>query len=259
MLYFSVLRFSFLRSFAYSSEISIRILMHFLEIFFLIFFWNIFTRSSNQATPLEYFISYFLMATGISTFVMAQWGEFQGQISSNIKNGKINNYLLKPYGVLRYLHALAIGSKGIELFFALIYIVVGILYQSDLHIVRIVYFAIFLLFAYLISLAINIITATFYFHIPEAGGISNAINLTKWVLSGLLIPISLFPEPYKTLVLSTPFPWIVYAPINVLKNNLSDQELLSGFLIALFWTLVLNVVAMKFWKESSKKYEAIGI
>lgn len=259
MLYLNIVWFSFLRFLAYPADIIIKFIRQVVGLFFLMFFWTLFAQEGNFPNGLQYFASYFLIATGISIVIMAQWGEFEGYIGRSVKTGFMSNYLLRPYNTLKYLHAMAVGAKGIEMLFGVLYITGGLIIQPTFNILSFVYFLIFLILAYAISFAMNIITGTIYFHVPIANGILNSVNHTKWVLSGLLVPIFLFPEPFKTIVLASPFPWLIFGPINVLKNNLQFQEIIFGLLVASFWSVVLNLIALKFWRESTKKYEAIGI
>lgn len=259
MLYFNIIQFSFLRLLAYPIDILVKFVRQIIGIVFLIYFWTLFSQSGNFQYDLRYFASYFLIATGISILIMNQWGEFEGYIGRSVKTGFMSNYLLRPYNTLKYLHAMAIGAKGVDMFFGVLYISVGILIQPKLDLLTMFIFLIFFVLAYAISFAINIITGTIYFHVPIGNGILNAINHTKWILSGLLVPIILFPEPFKTIVFASPFPWLVFGPINVLKNNPSAEEIMFGLLVALFWSILLNLVAIKFWNFSTKKYEAVGI
>lgn len=258
-IYFDILRFSFLRFFSYPYEILATALRTVVEISFLIFFWSLFTRSATHSMGVVGFASYFLIASGVNDLVMAQWGKFGAGLGDAIKSGTINNYLIKPINILPTFYFTALGKNGVNKVLSVITITIGLLIQPPQSLMAILLFIIFFINASMIAYAYNILDATMFFHSPDAKGMRNAINHMIGIFSGLLIPISLFPEPFKSMLKLTPFPWMVFGPVNALRTNFITQQTMLDITIVIFWSMALNIIAQLFWAWSIKKYEAIGI
>lgn len=258
MVYLDILRFSFLRYLTYPHEIVATILKTFIELYFWVFFWGLFAASKPEVT-VQSLASYFLVASGVNKIVMAQWGEFSGYIGRSVKMGLMNNYLMRPYNTLLYLHALSYGKEGISIIIAFVTIALGLALQTSFNLISLGLFILFLILAIIISFAINLMIGTIYFHATGANGILNAINHLIGVLSGLIIPLYIFPHPFNFIVQLLPFSHMVFGPVNGLRQTTITADILMQLMFAFFWAIVLNIAAFLFWKSSTKKYEAIGI
>ena len=141
---------------------------------------------------------------------------------------------------------------------AIVSIIAGIIIHPPQNSLSVALFLVFFITALFTGLAYNIILGTMYFHFVDASGVKNAISHMSRLLSGAMVPIYLFPENFKNLILLTPFPGMVYGPVNALKTNQLNQEVIVQLFVIIFWMLILNVGAYLFWNHSIKKYEAVG-
>lgn len=257
-LYFSILQFSFFRFFSYPYEILATALRSVVEISFLVFFWSLYTKSAGSSMTVVGFASYFLIASGVNELAMSQWGKLGSGLAYAIRSGSITNFLIKPIRILPAYYFIVTGQNGINKILALITIIIGLFINPPQTLLSWILFVIFFLGAAAISYAYNIIDASMFFY-SDAKGMRNALNHMIGIFSGLLIPISLFPEPFKSVLQLTPFPWMVFGPINALKMTTVNMEVLNSICIVIFWSITLNLLAHIIWARSLKKYEAIGI
>ena len=230
-----------------------------MELVFLIYFWSLFSQHANNSLGVTGFASYFLIASGINELVMAQWGKFGAGLGDAIRTGAINNYLIKPLSILPAIYFTAVGKNGINKLLAVITILIGLIIQPPQSMLAVLLFTIFFINAVLIAYAVNIIDGTIFFHSADAKGIRSASNHIIGIFSGILIPISLFPDYIRWIVELTPFPWMVFGPVNALKITALTEDVLMDIGIVFFWSIALNIIAYLFWSWSIKKYEAIGI
>lgn len=230
-----------------------------MELVFLIYFWSLFSQQSSNSLGVLGFASYFLIASGINELVMAQWGKFGAGLGDAIRTGAISNYLIKPLSILPAIYMTAVGKNGLNKLLAVITIAMGLIIQPPQNIVAVLLFIIFFINAVLIAYAVNIIDGTIFFHSADAKGIRSASNHIIGIFSGILVPISLFPDYLRWIVKLTPFPWMVFGPVNALKTTMITQDVLVDILVVIFWSIALNGSAYLFWSWSIKKYEAIGI
>ncbi len=259
MLYFDIFRFSFIRFFAYPYEIVASGAKTLVEIVFLIIFWSLYSKSAVNSPGPEIFASYFLIASGINNIVMSQWGEFGSLLGISIRSGAINNILLKPYNLLPAMYFNSLGKDGINIIIALITITLGLALQTPSTLVSLILFILFLICAFLISYSFNVLQGTLFLYSPDATGIRNSVNHIIAVLSGLMIPIYLFPEPFKRIIELSPFPWMVYGPVHALQTPTITPDVLTNLAVAMFWGVTLSIFSNSLWHKSLKRYEAIGI
>jgi ABC-2 type transport system permease protein len=258
-IYLDIIKFSFLRFFAYPWEIIASVLKRIIEILFLILFWSLVVKSSGGEINLAQIISYFFLAAGVRDLVMSHWGPFGGEVGWHIKSGDINKYLVKPLNIIPTLYSISFGKNGMRVFLALFNLIVGIIIFPPKNLISVFLFIIFFISAWWISFAYNLFQGTLFFHLTDASGIRNALNNFIRVFSGELVPLYLFPYSLGRIIRFTPFPGLVYGPTMALSTSKIDQDVLLNIAITLFWAVFLNICVNLFWKRSIKNYEAIGI
>src|SRR5262249_12089366 len=70
-------------------------------------------------------------------------------------------------------------------------------------------------------------------------GINTVTNSLVIILSGMVIPLPLFPERVQTLLLLQPFAGLVDIPYRIYLGNLSGRLALGGIALQVLWTIVL--------------------
>lgn len=258
-IYFDIIRFSFLRFFAYPWEIIASILKKVIEILFLILFWSLIVKGSDGQINISQIISYFFISMGIRDLVMSHWGPFGGEIGNQIKTGSINNYLIKPISIIPTLYSISFGRNGMRVILAILNLIIGLVVFPPKNLISIALFVIFFISAWSIAFAYNLFQGTLYFHLTDAFGVRNALNNFIRVFSGEMVPLFLFPYTLGQIVRFTPFPSMVYGPTIALSTSVIDQTVILNIGIAIFWAVFLNIAVYLFWKRSIKNYEAIGI
>lgn len=259
MIYLQILRFSFLRFFAYPFEILAEIAKTTVIMLFLIFFWSVVSKDLHGSFDFKSIVSYFLIATGVKEVVMADYGAFGAHLGDLIKTGGLNNVFLRPISALPSIYFTALGRNGVVILVAVVNILVGLYINPPTSVLAVVLFFAFLINAIIVSLAFNLLSGLLYIHTPDASGFVNVINHAIQIFSGAMIPIYLFPGILGDIVKLTPFPVMIFGPTNALRLNNINSEVLLAFAVGIFWSVSLNILIYWFWRQSIKKYEAIGI
>jgi ABC-2 type transport system permease protein len=89
-------------------------------------------------------------------------------------------------------------------------------------------------------------------------GILRAKYLVLELLSGLLIPTTLFPEPLRTILLWSPFPHINFTPATLYLGKATGVEAARLLALQAGWTLVLLVVGQWAWRRSQERITIQG-
>ena len=98
----------------------------------------------------------------------------------------------------------------------------------------------------------------FAFWFGEVRSLVVSYNLAMLILSGQYIPIRFFPENILNIINWTPIRYLVDFPVSIATSLLTKHEIYYGFVLAIFWCLVLSIVGSFIYKLGIRDYEAYG-
>ncbi len=257
-MYLNIFIFNLLKFLTYPLEICFAVLGRIVKVAMLILFWNIVSSSGTTISSTE-LISYFLVATAISEFLMAINVDLAWNMQRSIMSGEINNLIIKPVKIIPYLYAATLGQKGLTLSLAAISFVAGLLISGKTTAIGLALFPIALLSAGLIALSFNILIGIVGFYTPQARPVSLIFANIAKILAGSIIPLSFFPPTLQRAVSYTPFPSMVYSPIQTLYLSQVNPSAIGMFAVSAAWGISLLIISLLTWRRALKRYEAIGI
>lgn len=255
MIYLYIIRYGFLRYLAYPVKIFSTIFRNIVDVVFLLILWTAILPVGDELKTLA---AYFFISNALGTITMGGNPRLGRVVRHTIKNGGITSYLTRPVKIIPYLYSDVIGKFGIEMFAAVLMLIIGILLSGNLTIERLVLFLIFLVPAMIIGFVQNLFEGALSFIFTETTGFKNAMSHIIRMLSGLFVPLYYFPEALKSLVYLTPFPWIIFGPANIFIEE-DNSQLLQGIVTSYIWAIILLILVILFWRKVIKKYEAIGL
>ncbi|HEY1074399.1 MAG TPA: hypothetical protein VGE59_01720, partial [Patescibacteria group bacterium] len=239
LVYWNIVQFNFQRFLVYPLEIGAAFLRRAIDITFLVLFWNVVSQSSGGSISAVPLVAYFLIATSVDVFTQSARLTFAKYINYAVKNGTISNYFIRPLPEIPHLYASFLGSEGLSFCIAFVTLVVGIILAHVSSILTFLAFIGFLFVAIILSFAINLLVGLLSFYTPEATGLRFTVGHVIRVFSGLIIPLSFFPDTLKAIFLFTPFPSMVFGPTSVLAGQSSSFETWMSFVVAIIWIIIL--------------------
>ena len=123
---------------------------------------------------------------------------------------------------------------------------------------EIVTFAIAIWGAYLIRTMLQESLGMLCFWTTRGAAIFDLYMTVELLLSGRLVPLPLMPDWVQEVSRFLPFQWAFYFPIESLVGDLSNQELVQGLFVQLFWILVGLAIFRVAWRSAIKRYSAVG-
>jgi ABC-2 type transport system permease protein len=178
-----------------------------------------------------------------------------------IRNGQLSGQLLRPLHPIHYdLAEFAGGKIPWVLFYLPIAVVLTLVFHPtfDIRWQEVAVFSVAIWGAYLIRTfnqsALGLIT----FWTTRVGALFQLYIALELLLSGRLVPLTLFPEWVQTVAWFLPFRWTFYFPIQTLVGDLSNAELLGGLAMQVFWTVVGIGVFSLVWRHAIRRYTAVG-
>ncbi len=186
-------------------------------------------------------------------------------VATDIAQGDFSNYLVKPISYFRFWFTRDIASKTLNIGFAAVEFVILYLilkppffFQPDIYV--------FLTFLISIGIAILIyffllfIISAVPFWAPELAWGSHFLVTVVIIeaLSGSIFPINILPAGLQSLAMATPFPYLIYFPVQVYLGNIGGLELVRGLFVGIFWVVALWFSLNIIWQRGLKAYQAVG-
>src|SRR3989344_459342 len=237
----------------------VRVVIRFLITYFL---WSSIYSGNQQffGYSREMMLTYVLMVYLVSNFVFATRTQ---NIGSEINEGKLTNYLLKPFNYFISLGARDVSDKllnfGCTVFeFAIIYLLFRppFFFQENLGLIILavvafvgavgVYFCISVLLGFLGFWTSEIWATRFIF-----------IILLDFV-AGNFFPIDILPKIVSQILMLTPFPYMFYFPVKVYLGQLTTSATIQGFGVMAVWVFLLTKAMFLVWRKGLKVYSAEG-
>jgi len=75
-------------------------------------------------------------------------------------------------------------------------------------------------------------------------------------LSGMIAPLSLFPDTVRAIVLWTPFPYLIYFPASLLINQ--AEYVVQGFMAMVLWSGLFFILNRWLWRHGLRQYSGMG-
>jgi ABC-2 type transport system permease protein len=263
--YLSIFKISFEQEFAYRLNFILWRVRNVFQILLTYFLWStVFTNPGVQifgydrAKILTYVFGIMIVrALVLSARAM--------DVSGDVARGDLSNYLLKPMSYFKYWFTRDISSKVLNLIFAslefsILFIILKppFLFQSNILILGI--FLICIILAIFIYFSLLFIISSIPFWAPELGWGSHFLVTFVMIeaFSGALFPINILPSVFQSIAMASPFPYLIYFPVEVYLGNISGASLIGGLMIATAWTGVLMFTMNFIWQRGLKVYQAIG-
>jgi len=229
------------------------------------FFWHAVYRFNNQIGIYDekMMLTYILIGGILHSLVL---GSRSINVSGEIGTGVLSNYLLKPINYFSYWLTRDLADKILNVIFVifelgLIFLILKppFFIQTDpFYLFAFVAFSILSIFIYFyLSLIISLTT----FWYPEHNGwpARFLFQVTLRFLSGGLLPLDILPRLIFNFLRFLPPAYFLFFPLQIYLVKISLVEILTGFLVMIFWILSLRFLVKFIWQRGLRPYTAAGI
>lgn len=235
------------------------------QIFLVFFLWDaIFTDNSrvifgyNRTQMLTYVFGLMI----VRALVLSAKAN---SISGEIANGDFSNYLLKPINFFKYWMTRDISSKVLNLVFAgfeafLLFFILKPAFFLQTNPLQLFGFVISIVIAVFIFSMIVFIVSSVPFWKPEMAWGAQFLLFAIIIefLSGALFPIDILPSALQNILYLTPFPYLIFFPLEIYLGKTSGIALIQGIAIAFFWSVALWFIMNSIWRRGLKVYQSHG-
>lgn len=263
--YLQVIKTSISYEFAYRSNIIMWRVSNILQVVLLFSLWDVIFSDPSRLLfgySKEMILAYVFGLIIVKAFVLSASTR---EVAGEIARGDLSNFLIKPLNYFKYWIARDVSSKVINISFAvieavLLFIILRPPFFIQSNPLYLAGFLLMIFFAMAIFFLLNFLVSLVPFWVPEAAwGIHFLVTVViVEFLSGALFPLDIMPQALQNILDFTPFPYLVYYPLQIYLGKVEGVLLLKGLAISAFWIVGLWMILKSTWKKGLKAYEGQG-
>lgn len=206
-------------------------------------------------------LTYFIVILVMQFFIGAFNEDYQ--ISEDIRNGLINQFLLKPINYYLYRFSIFVAARLVSGLLALLPILIALPLLKD-HIVlpdelwRVTLGLPAMIMAALIQFTIAYIFGLLTFWFLEIQSFIILSLAIETVLGGQMFPLDLMPTWFYRISQWLPYYYQMYFPTAIFTGRIDETSALSGLAIQSFWVVALLLIAQLLWTRGLRRHTAVG-
>ena len=259
--YAEFVRVGFVNTLAYRLRYYTGIVTYFIYVSIYYFIWKAIYEQSSEIEGFDFghMLTYIAIGWIIRSFY---FNNIDQEIAQAVSEGKLAMDLIKPVRPQFMYIAQALGESLFRLALlstptALALLIVYPI-QKPASLTHFLGFFASVLMSFFIVAAINFSVGTFAIRLKSILGLLRAKYFLLELFSGLLIPISFFPQIFQDVFSFLPFQYISYVPVLIYLGKISGVGILQSLAIQIVWFFVLVVLGSALWQWSTKKITIQG-
>lgn len=208
----------------------------------------------------EQMLSYVLLMNVLRSFVFTGRG---WQLVGEISSGRISSYLVRPISYHGYALAMDLSQKALHAAASIVEIsLLMLVFRAPIYLPdRWETWLLFIMSVALSSLLfffLEFIVASLAFWTSESGGPLFVFELSLQFAAGTFFPLDVLPRALRSALELTPFPYMVFFPINVYLERVSPAEAVRLIGIQGAWLMLCVWAALALWRKGLDNYSAEG-
>ena len=254
-------RIGFLNMLAFRARYYVGVLTYLFNVSVYYFIWRAIFHTGHAVAglTLDDMVTYVAVGWAIRSFY---FNEIDRELGGQVQEGKLAMNLIRPVDFQTVMIADAAGQSAFRavLFTVPISVVLALLFplKAPASLVAGILFLWSAAMSFFLVAAINFLVGLIAIRSKSILGILRAKYLVLELLSGLLIPTTLFPEPLRSLLFASPFPHINFTPAALYLGKATGFQAARLLALQAGWTLVLLWIGHWAWKRSQTRITIQG-
>jgi len=259
--YAEFIRVGFVNTLAYRLRYYTGIVTYFIYVTVYYFIWKAIYAHSSQIGGFDFshILTYIAVGWIIRSFY---FNNVDQDMANQVIEGKLAMDLIKPVNIQFMYVAQAFGeclfragmlSVPSAVVLMLIY---PLRRPASLH--HFLAFLLSVLLSFFLVAAINFAVGTLAVRLKSILGLLRAKYFLLELFSGLLLPISYFPEVFQKVFKFLPFEYISYVPVLLYLGNINGRKIATSLALQFFWVVVVFAIGHAMWHWSSRKITIQG-
>jgi len=255
-LYWAFARVGFVNTLAYRLRYYTGIVSYFIYVSVYYFIWKAIYEHSASIEGFDF--AHLLTYIGVGWIIRSfYFNNIDQELAYQVMEGRLAMDLIKPVNIQVMYMARAAGESVFRL---------AMLTVPTALVLFLVYplrppaspghagvFLVSVVLSFLIVAAINFATGTFALRLHSVLGLLRAKFFLLELFSGLLLPISFFPQVFQKIFGVLPFQYISYVPMLIYLGKLKGGGLARAIGIQILWVAILMAIGDALWRWSTRK------
>ena len=257
----SFVRIGFLNMLAYRARYYVGVLTYLFNVAVYYFIWRAVFQHSTTVVGLSLpeMITYVAVGWTIRSFY---FNDIDRDIAAQVQEGRLAMNLIRP---INFQTAMVFDAAGQSLFRAVLFTLpIGVVVTILFHVrppaspAAAALFLVSAVLSFFLVAGLNFLVGLIAIRTKSIMGILRAKYLVLELLSGLLIPTTLFPEPLRSILLASPFPHINFTPATLYLGKVTGAAAAKMVLAQAAWTIALLVLGQWVWVRSRHRITIQG-
>ena len=255
-LYWAFARVGFVNTLAYRLRYYMGIVTYFLYVSVYYFIWKAIYAHSASIEGFDF--SHLLTYIGVGWIIRSfYFNNIDQELAYQVMEGRLAMDLIKPVNIQVMYVARAAGESVFRLALLTIptalvlFLVYPLRAPASPGLAGL--FLISVVLSFLIVAAINFAVGTFALRLHSILGLLRAKFFLLELFSGLLLPISFFPQVFQKIFSVLPFQYISYVPMLIYLGKLHGGGLGRAIAIQVLWVAILIAIGDGLWRWSTRK------
>ncbi len=244
----------------YRFDLLLYIFNFIIEITVYVFIWLAIYNKGNQILGMtfEQVTTYYILVVSLNPII--SWG-INETMGNAIREGEILRELLNPISYFNYYFGIRIGELIESIIVGIITFIIcallfGVLLPSSL--LNFIFFIIVISLSVVVVYFFELIIGTSAFYTNSIWGVEVFKRAILSIFSGMIAPISLFPEFLQKIANTLPFKDCIYTPISIYFGELNNIEIIQVILKQFIWILILYIIAKILFNKAVKSVTVNG-
>ena len=206
-------------------------------------------------------LSYYIISSVLTSLDMSN--QISGEISYIIRNGQFSKHMVTPMNPQGFFGMMAAGESAFHLFFSLAAaILCALLFRVNLTLtsdpVQILYAVVMILTGLLFMISLNYFLGILAFKYQNVDSFLHIKGHLIAFTTGTLVPLSLLPDNFISIMRFLPFYYVTYQPAMILTGQ-SDPNIEIGLFIIAGWTAAFLAINGLSYRRLRIKYDGVAI
>lgn len=242
------------------------VLSFFAQLGVMWYLWHAIFAASGQAAigqwTLPELLRYSILVILAGKLVRGQ--EMMAGLSQDIYDGGLSRYLLYPVSYWAFKYAQHLGSLlpaliQFLLFITLLPMVPGAVGNFHPGAGALLMGSVAMLLGNLLYWLLQLPLQAVAFWADNVWSLGVLLRFISALLGGALLPLDLFPQWARELLVWLPFPYLFDLPVKALMGRIEPLAWMQGMAICLGWCLALYLASRRLWRLGERGYTGVGI
>jgi ABC-2 type transport system permease protein len=254
-------RIGFLNMLAFRARYYVGVLTYLFNVAVYYFIWRAVFRSgaSFGGMTLDDMVTYVAVSWAIRSFY---FNEIDRDLAGQMQEGRLAMNLIRPVDFQMVMVADAAGQSAFRavMFTVPITVLLALIFplKPPASFGAGALFVVSAFLSFFLVAGLNFLVGLIAIRSKSILGILRAKYLVLELLSGLLIPTTLFPEPLRTILLASPFPHINFTPATLYLGKATGLAAARLLALQAAWTVTLVGLGQWAWRRSRARITIQG-